>query len=149
MYKLKILSTLLIGATVINAQGAEIKTFGCGITKSAFLTKLNNAYAKKNNIDVVIPGRGGAGKSIKLVSEQKVVAGSGCRPPLLKVGEKDITATRVAWGAIAFIVNKKNKVSNISTQEAKDILTGKITNWKSVGGDNKIIEVYVRKGKNS
>jgi phosphate transport system substrate-binding protein len=98
---------------------------------------------------VTIPGRGGVEKSLKLVNERKIIAGAGCRPPLLKTFEKDIVATQIAWGAITFIVNNKNSVSNISSQEAKDILMGRLTNWKSLGGKDKKIILYVRKDKKS
>lgn len=41
--------------------------------------------------------------------------------------------------AFVFIVNKNNKVDNLTIQQVKDIYTGKITNWKQVGGENKPI----------
>ncbi len=41
--------------------------------------------------------------------------------------------------AFVFIVNKNNKVDNLSIDQVKDIYTGKITNWKDVGGENKPI----------
>ena len=38
--------------------------------------------------------------------------------------------------AFVFIVNKNNKVDNLSIDQLKDIYTRKITNWKQVGGEN-------------
>ncbi len=42
------------------------------------------------------------------------------------------------------IVNKSAGVSNLSKQQLSDIFTGKITNWKQVGGKNQTITVINR-----
>lgn len=47
--------------------------------------------------------------------------------------------------AFVFIVNKKNRVSNLTLEQIKDIYTGKITNWKNVGGKNQQIKAFQRK----
>ncbi|MDO5475125.1 MAG: substrate-binding domain-containing protein [Candidatus Saccharibacteria bacterium] len=41
--------------------------------------------------------------------------------------------------AFVFIVNKNNKVDDLSIKQIKDIYTGEITNWDQVGGENKPI----------
>lgn len=41
--------------------------------------------------------------------------------------------------AFVFIVNKNNKINDLSIEQIKDIYTGKIANWKQVGGENKPI----------
>ena len=41
--------------------------------------------------------------------------------------------------AFVFIVNSNNPVSSINIDELRNIYTGKITNWKKVGGENKHI----------
>ncbi len=38
--------------------------------------------------------------------------------------------------ALVFLVNENNPVENVSTQELRDIYTGKITNWKELGGED-------------
>ncbi|MCK5110256.1 MAG: substrate-binding domain-containing protein [Arcobacteraceae bacterium] len=144
---LKFIITLVILSTAMYA--VEIKTFGCGITKMAYLTKLNAAYAKKTNHEMKVVGRGGAPRAIQLMGAQKVAVSSGCRPPLGLKGEENVQAHQVAWGAVVAIVNKNNSVSNITSQQFKDILTGKITNWKEVGGEDLSIQVYARNGKTS
>lgn len=52
--------------------------------------------------------------------------------------------TPIAMDAFIFIVNRENPVNSLSTQQLKDIYTGKITNWKTVGGNNAEIVPYVR-----
>jgi len=140
---------ILLTIMSIGIYAKEIKTFACGITKIAYLTKLNAAYAKKTNQDMKVVGRGGAPRAIQLMGAQKVVISSGCRPPLGLKGEENVQAHQVAWGAIVAIVNIKNPISNITSQQFKDILTGKITNWQEVGGKDEPIQVYARTGKTS
>lgn len=45
----------------------------------------------------------------------------------------------IARDAIAVIVNKENPVSELTLQQISDIYSGKITNWKQVGGDDRPI----------
>jgi phosphate transport system substrate-binding protein len=50
----------------------------------------------------------------------------------------------IANDALSVIVNRSNKVSKLTRQQLEDIFTGKIKNWKEVGGDNMQIVVYSR-----
>lgn len=49
---------------------------------------------------------------------------------------KGVTIYTIAMDGVSFIVNKNNKVRELSSKDAKDILTGKIKNWKELGGDD-------------
>ena len=46
--------------------------------------------------------------------------------------------------AFVFVVNAKNPVDALSRQQIKDIYSGKITNWKQVGGSDEPIIAYQR-----
>lgn len=50
----------------------------------------------------------------------------------------------IAYDAIAVIVNPANKVSKLTRSQLEQIYTGKITNWKQVGGKDMKIVVYSR-----
>ncbi len=50
----------------------------------------------------------------------------------------------IAYDALAVVVNPSNKVSQLTRQQLEDIFTGKITNWKQVGGANMPIIAYSR-----
>jgi phosphate transport system substrate-binding protein len=50
----------------------------------------------------------------------------------------------VALDGIAIIVHPGNPLKEITTQQIKDIYTGKITNWKQLGGPNKAIVMISR-----
>ncbi len=50
----------------------------------------------------------------------------------------------IAFDALAVVVNPKNKVSNLTREQLEGIFTGKITNWKEVGGEDLKIVAYSR-----
>jgi len=50
----------------------------------------------------------------------------------------------VAIDGIAMITDKNNKVTNVTKQQLTDIYTGKITNWKDLGGSDEAIVVIGR-----
>ncbi|MCK5853812.1 MAG: substrate-binding domain-containing protein [Sulfurovaceae bacterium] len=127
----------------------QLNMYACGITRVAFIKELTNSFEQERNISISLNKKGGVGFVTKGLHDKKIEIGAGCRVPLKNDIEKDIWGTQVAWGALAFIVNENNKIDNLSLDNIKKILLGKITNWKEVGGENKPITLYLRKGKKS
>jgi len=120
---------------------------GCGITKKAFMKEIAKAYEAKTGIKIVLHG-GGATRGIRDAARLKMDLGGSCRMNLPEVDRIELHASLhpVAWDALAIIVNKKNPINTLSTQQIKAIYTGKITNWKEVGGKNAPIHLYIRRG---
>ena len=54
---------------------------------------------------------------------------------------KEVT---IAFDALSVIVNPANKVSQLTREQLEGIFTGKITNWKDVGGADEKIIAYSR-----
>ena len=53
-----------------------------------------------------------------------------------------LVEVEVAFDGVAVITSENNKVGSLKLSQVKDIYTGKITNWKDVGGeDSKIVVV--------
>ena len=50
----------------------------------------------------------------------------------------------VALDGLAVIVHTDNKINELTLEQIKDIFTGKVTNWKQVGGDDIPITLYGR-----
>ena len=50
----------------------------------------------------------------------------------------------LAIDALVFIVNPKNPVKNLTSDQVRRIYTGEITNWKEVGGVDHAITPYIR-----
>ena len=52
--------------------------------------------------------------------------------------------TPIGTEAFVFFVHKDNPITNLTTEQIKDIYSGKITNWKDVGGKNEKITAFQR-----
>ena len=50
----------------------------------------------------------------------------------------------IGYEAFVFIVNQKNPIDSLDLQQIKDIYTGKITNWKELGGKDQDIRPFQR-----
>jgi len=52
--------------------------------------------------------------------------------------------TTIAYDGITVIVNPTNKISNLTFTQLRGIFNGSISNWKDVGGDDKVILLDTR-----
>ena len=120
---------------------------GCGITKKAFMSELASAYEAKTQVKIILEG-GGATNGIRGVAGLTVDMGGTCRMTLPETDATELHAALhpVAWDALAIISHKSNPVGNLSVDQIRKIYTGKITKWSQVGGPDKPIHLYARKG---
>jgi len=59
----------------------------------------------------------------------------------LQTAEQDLTAFQVALDGISIILHKSNRVTQLSHQQIIAIYTGKVSNWKALGGADRPITV--------
>jgi phosphate transport system substrate-binding protein len=97
--------------------------------------------AKNAAAKVEVQGTGSS-EGIKGVTDGTLDIGNSSRE--LKSEETGLVDHKVAIDAIAVIVNPANGVSDLTDAQVKDILSGKITNWKEVGGKSAKIQVIGR-----
>ena len=84
----------------------------------------------------------GSGSGITAIAEGRCDIGLSSRALKDEEKAKGLTETTLALDGIAIIVNPANTVKGLTLQQLSDIYTGKITNWKDVGGpDMKIVVV--------
>ena len=62
----------------------------------------------------------------------------------LQSNGKEVVEVTFSYDALAVIVNPTNPISQLTREQLEDIFTGKITNWKEVGGNDSRIIVYSR-----
>ena len=81
-----------------------------------------------NGIDVTYnPTGSGAGITAALEGRADI----GLSSRALKEQEQEkLQGIDVAYDGIVIVVNKANKLTDITTEQIKDVFTGKITNWK-------------------
>ncbi len=82
------------------------------------------------------------GGSSRGVSDARAgLADIGMASRALKEDEKDLLGFTIALDGISVILNKANPVKELNKQQIIDIYTGKIVNWKDVGGNDAPITV--------
>ena len=86
----------------------------------------------------------GSGAGIESVTSGAVDIGNASRALSDKEKSAGIEENIVAIDGIAMITDKNNKVTNVTKQQLTDIYTGKITNWKDLGGSDEAIVVIGR-----
>ncbi|NMA09187.1 MAG: phosphate ABC transporter substrate-binding protein [Clostridiales bacterium] len=137
----KIISLLLIavmavaifaGCDALNS-GGTVSTDG-STSMEKVIGALGESFMAKNKNVTFTYNPTGSGSGIKAVLEGRCDIGLSSRG--LKDEEKSsgLTETILAYDGIAIIVNPNNPVSDLSVEQIASIYTGKITNWKEVGG---------------
>ena len=79
---------------------------------------------------------------IAMVSEPMDVAGPLAEVAGTKIDPKTVQFFELKKAELVFIVHPSNPVGKLTPEQLRDILTGKIANWKEVGGKDKAIVVY-------
>ena len=60
-----------------------------------------------------------------------------------KTGE-ELEIDAIGNDALVFIVNENNPINSLTTEQIQDIYTGRVTNWKELGGDDLEIVPFQR-----
>lgn len=139
---------MFLAAGIVQAE-TTLKWVGCGITKKAFMTELATAYEAKTGVKIDIQG-GGATRGIRetIAMGSDADMGGTCRFMLhSEQSGQAIKAEPVAWDALVVITHKSNTVSDISSENLRAVYRGEITNWKQLGGPDRPLRLFIRKGK--
>ncbi|MEK6653169.1 MAG: phosphate ABC transporter substrate-binding protein [Nitrospirota bacterium] len=99
------------------------------------------AFEQKTGIKFKSVEQPGSGKGIKALLEGKVTMAGASRKLETEEKKQNLIGTAIGYDAIAVFVNKKNPVNNLTKEQIKGIFTGKIKNWKEVGGKDAPIRV--------
>jgi len=156
---------LLVVAAVISlfsslAGAEDLKLGGGNLPYEKVVTPVKSAFQEKTGIILAFKNYGAKFALLDIARDE--IAGA-----VLFLNQAEVTsiikkegiqldpaalqATEVGKDVAKIIVNKANPVVSLTKEQAKGIFTGKITNWKEVGGkDSPIIVVYseVQKGLN-
>ncbi len=64
---------------------------------------------------------------------------------LAAIQEADLSYVHkpIAYDAMCFIVNPKNPITKLKTEQLREILAGRIKNWEQVGGKNQPIQLFL------
>jgi phosphate transport system substrate-binding protein len=145
---ISILAALVI-LPVAYSQNVNTKIKGSD-TVLPLTQKEAEVYQKKNAGSSIMVTGGGSGVGIAaLLNGTTDIAQSSRKMKMdekmkLQDAGKPFTETIIAYDALAVIVNPGNKVSQLTREQLESIFTGKVTNWKELGGEDTKIVVYSR-----
>ncbi len=139
-----VMTVSVLGLTGCSGQlSGKVSTDGSTSMEKVIGT-LGEAFEEENGGVTFTYNPTGSGSGIQAVSEGRCDIGLSSRG--LKDEEKasGLKETVLAYDGIAVIVNPQNPVSDLTIENIADIYTGKITDWKDVGGNEGEIVVIGR-----
>lgn len=153
-----VVGTMLIGSMVFagcggSQQGAgDGKSAGIEGTVSAsgstallpLLKPAQEQFQNKHEKVTINLAGGGSFTGMNQVAEGSVQIGNSDVVIPEELKDKGLVDHKVVVEPFVFVVNKDVKVSNLTMAQIQDILKGKITNWKEVGGDDQEISLIHR-----
>ena len=86
----------------------------------------------------------GGGSTAGIVAARTQAAQIGMSSRALLPEEKDLLAVTIARDAIAVIVNPKNPINELSLTQVVQVFSGKVRNWKELGGHSHPIVLVTR-----
>lgn len=98
------------------------------------INTLGEAFMNENKGITFTYNPTGSGSGIKAVQEGRCDIGLSSRALKAEEKEAGLKETVLAYDGIAIIVNPENTVSDLTIEQIADVYTGKITNWKELGG---------------
>jgi phosphate transport system substrate-binding protein len=143
------MSLVMAGMSVVNAQKVVCKIKGSD-TCLPLIQKESETYQKKNPGSSIMVTGGGSGVGFAAImtgtTDIAMASRSMKMDEKLKMNEagKAYIEKVIAKDALSVIVNPANKIGQLTREQLEGIFTGKITNWKEVGGDDLAIVVYSR-----
>ena len=144
----KLIATLALATLVATASEAQ-KLKGSD-TVLPLSQQEAESYMKANPSKTVTVTGGGSGVGLSALIEGTTdIAQSSRRIKFdekqkLQEGGKVVKEVTIAYDALSIIVHPDNKVTNLTREQLEGIFTGKITNWKAVGGEDMKIVPYSR-----
>ncbi|AGF78113.1 phosphate ABC transporter substrate-binding protein, PhoT family [Desulfocapsa sulfexigens DSM 10523] len=95
-------------------------------------------------IQISIAG-GGSGLGIKQAGEGLVdIGNAGRKPSDDEIHNYNLQLVKWAVDGVGAVVHPKNKAQSLTNTQLQDIYSGKISNWKDVGGVDREINLYTR-----
>ncbi len=142
-----ILNLVLLTIVSTSLSGQKIK--GSDTVLPLSQKEAENFIAQNPGANVTVTG-GGSGVGISALLEGTTDIAQLSRKikfdekKKLQESGKIIEEVVIAYDALAVIVHPDNKVKNLTREQLEGIFTGKIKNWKEVGGDDLKIIPYAR-----
>ncbi|TGM29855.1 phosphate ABC transporter substrate-binding protein [Leptospira levettii] len=152
MKNLSLLFYILITINFVACKDKQTLKVAGSETMNSMMRFLGTEYEKVNsNVRVTVEG-GGSESGIDRLRKGEIDMAVSSRAlnqaeydDLRKTGNLEIV--RLAYDGVALVVNPNNPVSKLHLVQTSDIFSGKIKNWKEVGGQDAPISIVIRNDK--
>jgi len=104
-------------------------------------------FMKKNPDCTIAVNGGGSGTGLKQAADGSVDIGNSdvfAEEKLDAAAAGSLKDHEVCTVTMAAVVNKSLGIKSLTTQQLTDVFTGKVTNWKDVGGPDKPVTLVTR-----
>lgn len=139
-----VLLVLCMAATV--AHAAEKITTAGSSTIFPIIQDAAKAFQQTHPDVTFVVGGGGSSHGVKAAGTNEVNIGQASRD--IKDSEMkaypNLVPFKIGLDGVAVIVSSANPLNAISKKQVQDIYTGKITNWKELGGDDAPIQLIAK-----
>ncbi|GAB4327637.1 MAG: PstS family phosphate ABC transporter substrate-binding protein [Flammeovirgaceae bacterium] len=147
MKKFVLLFILNFSFLFAHSQAIKVKGSDTMLPMTQAMAEL---FMDKNQGNIISVTGGGSGVGITSLKNASCDLAMSSRS--LKMSEKmtfknegkDYVEKIVAYDALSIIVHPSNKIEKLTKEQIEGIFTGRITNWKELGGDDMKIVVYTR-----
>lgn len=136
-----LVTAMLNGITCVNAASQRLVLTGSS-TVAPLVGEIARRFEAINSGVRIDVQTGGSARGI--LDIRKGTADIGMVSRALKPDETDLRAFAIALDGVSIILHANNRVNTLSKQQIIDIFTGKITNWKLVGGADARITVVTK-----
>ncbi|MDI1309318.1 MAG: phosphate ABC transporter substrate-binding protein [Methylotenera sp.] len=150
MFKINqlIASVLMLAITSLTYAADQKLVLTGSSTIAPLAVELGKRFEKLNPGVRVDVQSGGSSRGVS--DARSGLADIGMASRALKDEEKDLKSFTIALDGIGVILHKDNPVKTLTDQQVIDIYTGKITNWRDVGGkDGRITVVNKAEGRST
>lgn len=140
MYSLPLMGYLSLSAMDVEARVNQLSYAGATTLERHFMPQAAKLFKNRTGIEFSITG-GNTGPGIQALIEGTVdIAGAG---RYLKAQEKatGLTEHLLGWDALYVVVHRDNPVETLSLEQLRDIISGRVDNWQTVGGPDLAIMV--------
>ncbi|TGL39021.1 phosphate ABC transporter substrate-binding protein [Leptospira perdikensis] len=152
MKNLSLLFYILITINFVACKDKQTLKVAGSETMNSMMRYLGAEYEKVNSDARVTVEGGGSESGIDRLRKGEIDMAVSSRDlnqaefdDLRKTG--NLEKVRLAYDGVALVVNPKNTVSKLNLVQTSDIFSGKIKNWKEVGGIDAPISIVIRNDK--
>lgn len=128
--------------SVTQAWAVDLKYAGSVTILEGVMKDAVPLFEKKSGLKIGLSG-GGSGAGIKAVLSGAVDIGGVSRELKEDEIKQGLVPYSIGWGAVGLVANKAIPVDNLTSKQVKEIMTGKIRNWKELGGPDLPVMVVV------